>query len=294
MKRTLARLAGFLFSLVLTACGDLPTASPASDLAGAGPVLSGDCMLQDDRTFLSPPETPIWVDGCDWYQDCGGDCMAGAGKTPADGSSVQGCTGGGDDGGGGPIGDGDAPGGPGGGSGGDDGGGGDDGSGSKICPDYGCPPPDDPACDPAIDPDCEQPLTQADSATILNAIATMLRPASSFTDSIARRDCEQMRTWFNNAFAAGAVYRGASDSDHYGMYNSDNSNIHFDPLTLDGANAGDQDAIREIAITGLHEAAHAMGFLHPTPPTFDAQGRDYYVDHPFNRLNPGPNSCVPR
>lgn len=142
------------------------------------------------------------------------------------------------------------------------------------------------------------PLTHTDSATIRNALATMLRPAAAFTDSVARRDCEQMTSWFNAAFAAGDVFRGAYDSNsltdpaHYGMYN--NGNIHFDPAGLDAANAGDVEAIREIAITALHEAAHRLGYAHLTPPTFDAQGRDYYVDHPFNRLNPGPNSCVPR
>jgi hypothetical protein len=37
-----------------------------------------------------------------------------------------------------------------------------------------------------------------------------------------------------------------------------------------------------------------LGHRHPTAPTFDSQGRDYYTDPPFHRLNPGSNSCVPR
>ncbi len=98
------------------------------------------------------------------------------------------------------------------------------------------------------------------------------------------------------------MFRGAFDSDatndpygsHYGMYN--NGNIHYDPAGLDAANAGNTDAIREVALTALHEAAHRMGYNHPagTGPTFDVLGRDYYTAAPFNRLNPGPNSCVAR
>lgn len=73
-----------------------------------------------------------------------------------------------------------------------------------------------------------------------------------------------------------------------------NGNIHFDPAQLNLANSGNVEAIREIAITALHEGAHRAGHSHPTNPTFDAQGRDDYTDTPFNRLNPGPNSCVAR
>lgn len=78
------------------------------------------------------------------------------------------------------------------------------------------------------------------------------------------------------------------------MYDPTTRHIHFDPLGLDAANAGNDRAIMEVAITGLHEGAHRAGYRHPTPPTFDSQGRDYYIDYPFNHLNPGPNSCIPR
>jgi hypothetical protein len=180
------------------------------------------------------------------------------------------------------------------------------GTGDPFDPGGGGPPPppaDDPdsPCDPAIHPDCEKPLTAQDSTTINDVLANLLRPAAQFTDSIARAECAQMRSAFERAFAQGKVFRGAFDSDttndpygsHWGMYSA-SGGIHFDPILLNGANGGDAEARRELAITALHEAAHWSGYRHPTAPTFDAQGRDYYTDPPFNRLNPGPNSCVAR
>jgi hypothetical protein len=104
---------------------------------------------------------------------------------------------------------------------------------------------------------------------------------------------------FNTALASGKVFRGNTESagteqdpEHYGAYYA--GRIHFDPDGLAAANAGNQAAQLEIAITALHEGAHTQNKSHPAGPTWDAQGRDSYVDPPFDRLNPGPNSCIPR
>lgn len=157
------------------------------------------------------------------------------------------------------------------------------------------------ACDPKIHPDCEKPLTGADSAAIGQALADHLRPAAQFTDSLARKDCEQMARWFRDAMQAGAVVRGAFDSNftndvnrHYGSYSRQTGKIHFDPWLLSAAAEGDAYALRQLAITALHEAAHKAGNQHPSGFTSDGRGNDYYVDPPFHRLNPGENSCVPR
>lgn len=275
-----------LLPLALAACGDLPTNSSAPDVAGAGPLQTGGCTWLADGSVSCPPIQPIW-DDCDPYHfDCGeDDCITSTGG--AESATIQSCGGGG--------------GGTGAGSGDDESGGGSGGGtgtpGSPLCPDYGCTPP----CDPAIHPNCEKPLTTSDTATINLVLREFLRPATAFTDSTARKDCVQMETWFRDALAAGAVFRGAFDSDatndpygsHYGMA-TPGGNIHFDPLALEAANAGSADARREVAITALHEAAHRQGFHHPTYPKFDSLGRDSYSDPPFHRLSPGPNSCVPR
>lgn len=168
-------------------------------------------------------------------------------------------------------------------------------------PDGGGRPPGDtvPTCDPQIDPDCEKPLTAQDSSTINKALATMLRPASAFTDSVSRQQCAALEAAFRRALADGAVFRGRFDSNgtnhpqggHFG-YTGLDGRIHFDPWLLDEANTGNPLAIRQIAITGLHEVGHRVGFNHGEP-TWDGLGRSYYTEQPFSRMNPGENSCVP-
>jgi hypothetical protein len=133
MKRAvLLRLSALLLPLFLAAaCGDLPTATSAPDLAGAGPMLSGECIPNDDGLYICPPISGGGGGECDEYHyDCGGDdCISSSGPGALDAATVQGCTGGG--GGGGTIGDGGGTGGGGGGSGG--------GTGTAPpCPDFGC------------------------------------------------------------------------------------------------------------------------------------------------------------
>jgi hypothetical protein len=92
-----------------------------------------------------------------------------------------------------------------------------------------------------------------------------------------------MLAQFNASNAAGSVFRGGSNTTHYGaMYND---RIHFDPQYLDAAAAGGATALREIANTALHEAAHVLGFSHPAGPTWSG-GQDYYSDVPFKPLEP--------
>lgn len=85
------------------------------------------------------------------------------------------------------------------------------------------------------------------------------------------------------------MFRGGTNTTHFGAVH--NNRIHFDPEYLEFAAAGDVDAQREIANTALHEAAHVLGFDHPTPPVWVGE-QDYYSDAPFNLLSPGPNSCI--
>jgi hypothetical protein len=142
-------------------------------------------------------------------------------------------------------------------------------------------------------------LTSADSATINNALASQLR--TTFSDTTAARVCGEIAGLFRSALAGGFVFRGGYDSNttdpeglHYGAYDPNTRHIHYDPAGLDAANGGNPTALLEVAITALHEGAHWGGFTHPAGPTFDSAGRDSYTDYPFNHLNPGPNSCIPR
>lgn len=257
MRRSLA-----VFSAVLltAGCADKVT-SPAPAVGGvmldatpSGCVSDGTCPI-DGVIVIGQPGTG----GGSWSGGGGGGGSDG-GDDPGDGqcmtsyadhgATVQGC----------------------------DGGGGDP---------YDPPPSEE--CDPRIDPDCEQPLTSADSTTLATALANYVRPASAIADTTARRQCQEMLTQFNASYAAGNVFRGGSNTSHYGATYLDR--IHFDPEWLDAAAAGDATALREIANTALHEAAHVLGYDHPNGATWSG-GQDYYSDPPFNLLSPGPNSCI--
>jgi hypothetical protein len=255
-----------LFALIVAAaCADGPTTPERMRAGDAGP--STDYML-DPITVIGTPQEPT----CDPYTDpnwCEGDdggdqCMTSTDPGTSDPELVyvsSGCTGPG-------------TGGPGGGD-----------PGGSTNPDDG----ETVNCDPVTDPECEKPLTSADSTAIANALASYLRPTAEIQDTTARRQCEEMRRQFNASYALGNVFRGGSDTDHYGaMYND---RIHFDPQYLDAAATGDAVAQREIANTALHEAAHVLGFDHPAGPTWQGT-QDYYTDVPFNLLSPGPNSCI--
>ena len=99
---------------------------------------------------------------------------------------------------------------------------------------------------------------------------------------------------FNAQLAAGNVYRGAYDnpdaSSHYGA--AYGGKIHFDPSGLDAAAAGNSAEQTELAVSALHELLHVIGYHHTDPTWVDH--KDYYAEHPFSRLNPGPNSCIKR
>ena len=154
----------------------------------------------------------------------------------------------------------------------------------------GSVPPDSTsaACDPKTDPKCEQPLTTADSTTILKALKDYVRPDSTIADTTNRRKCKEMRDRFTQSFNAGTVFRGGSDltvGRHYGA--TYESRIHFDPWLLGRAAGGSTSDLRELANTALHEAAHVLRLQHPNGET-----NGIYTDQPFNLLPPEPGVCI--
>lgn len=277
MRKLALRLIALAGTLgTLAACADNPTAlehgQPPQNPAPRdrplldhqtvqGCVSDGVCTIEPIEVNPGPGQCDPWT-SLDWCGD-GGDCVSsGPGAAPEHQGTMD-C--------GDPY-DPDAPKPP-------------PSSAPKVCPDYGCPPP----CNPATDPDCEQPLTFADLGTINDAIATYVRLPSEIADTIARRQCEEMLRQFNASLVGGAVFRGGTNTTHYGAFY--NNRIHYDPEYLDFAAGGDATSQREIANTSLHEAAHVLGYGHPTPPTW-VGSQDYYSDAPFNLLSPGPNSCI--
>lgn len=275
-------IGGCMDAVTLPAGGD----QRATDAAAVAPLQDGQLSyVCCDPVVIIVPRCDPYME-LDWCKDDGGECISsqpGTENPDGDDLGLAGC---GEFGGGGSGGS-TLP------------GGGGTTPRPKPCPDYGCPPPDG-TCDPAIHPTCEKPLTSTDSATINNALAAMLR--TTFSDTTAARACAELAGLFRNAFAGGYVFRGDFDSnatndpqgEHYGAYNPTTRHIHYDPWGLDAANRGDPAAILEVAITALHEGAHWGGYRHPAGPTFDATGRDFYTEYPFNHLNQGPNSCIPR
>lgn len=156
-------------------------------------------------------------------------------------------------------------------------------------------------CDPSLDPACEKPLTETDNANIVNAIETYIRSSAEIVDrDNARSQCKAMLDKFNSMLAASPplVFRGSSKTQpgdpgidpHTGAYDPSTGHMHFEPDLLDQAAAGDAKALREIANTALHEAAHALGFEHgdsvPSP-----WGPLYTEDY-YNKLDAGDDSCM--
>lgn len=157
-------------------------------------------------------------------------------------------------------------------------------------------PPTQEDCHADLDARCNVPLTPADSTIIRESLARFKRPANQFTDSIARRHCDELFAGFEQAMANGQVFRGLYDTtdstSHYGE--TWQGHFHIDPTTLNAAEAGDTTAMKDgVAVTALHETGHLMGFDHPNGETWIG-GQDYYSDYPFNLVNPGPNTCIVR
>ena len=169
------------------------------------------------------------------------------------------------------------------------GGGGGGGDGGRTPPDS-----TEEDCYASSDPNCLQPLRSADSSAIRTALANYRRSPTEFTDSIAQRECTEMYDRFQQMFADGDIYRGLYDSPdstgHYGTYFR--GSIHFDPQWLVDAAGGDTVALKEIAVTAYHEAAHALSYNHGNPTWVGSV--DIYTESYFNRLTPGANSCVKR
>jgi hypothetical protein len=290
----LTPLVGML--LMLGGCGDGPTLSDRPEGAGDAPNLTSGAGAESDEYQTSaccetvvvtvpggapppPPKCDPWT-SLNWCEG-DGDCMTGTLINPHDpevmapSAGSTGCY----YGGGGSV-----PPPP---------------TGPVPCPEYECPPPDG-TCDPRYMAKCEKPLTPADSAALRTAIQRHLKPASQFTDPPKAQQCAQLMGEFDRLFAAGKVFRGASDTReghplspaHVALYSQSSGTMHFEPSALNAANAGDPLAVRNLLNSALHEAAHSLGYGH-TEPVWSGD-YDLYTEAPFDLLSPGTNSCIVR
>lgn len=216
MKRAvLLRLSALLLPLFLAvACGDLPTATRAPDLAGAGPMLSGECIPNGDGLYICPPISGGGGECDEYHYDCGGDdCISSTGPGALDAATVQGCTGG--SGGGGTIGDGGGTGGGGGGS----------GNQAPWCPDNDCSPPpdegalaDDELAD-CIDLGCRlRDPTPGERQRILDLIGTLRTDGfcAEVRESALRMVNRQVQVWDNRTTypETGGTLYGAAPWDY--------------------------------------------------------------------------------
>ena len=278
-------------TVLLLAVGGCTDAVTLPDNAGRAPDVTAVAASQDaapsalccDPIIVIVPRCDPWM-SLDWCEGEGGNC---ASSQPVIGYpdaylGVSSCI---DGGGGGGSGDGRLP------------GGGGTTPKPNPCPDYGCTPPPT-TCNPQYDPDCNQPLTAQDTATIRTAIQRHMKPASQFTDPVAAQQCAELMNEFNRLYQAGNVFRGNSDTppndpltdQHVGAYDPASGTIHFEPSSLDKANQGDRNAIRNLFNTALHEAGHSLGKLY-TPPLWMGS-HDLYMEAPYSLLSPGTNSCI--
>lgn len=83
-------------------------------------------------------------------------------------------------------------------------------------------------------------------------------------DSQAKTACTQVVAWFEEAMAAGKVFRGGWNTgmppmrgSTLGQYDAADSSFHIDPFFLDSATTPGR--VKYIARTLLHDAAHAYG-----------------------------------
>jgi hypothetical protein len=135
-------------------------------------------------------------------------------------------------------------------------------------------------------------LTDDDKIAIATALNTSLN--RTFTDSRAEEACAEMEGHFRLMWNAGKVFRGISDTEegdqgigpHFGAWHRGTRTIHIDPSFLDAAQEGGAAALREIANTSLHEAAHDLEYEHTSAV------RGFYMEAPFKYLSPGTNSCL--
>jgi hypothetical protein len=152
-------------------------------------------------------------------------------------------------------------------------------------------------CDPQTDPACEEPLTPTDTTTLNSSFRDYLRNPAEIPDTTARRECEEMKTWFDNMVRDKKVFRGSSTTaandphtkPHYGAYDPVTGNMHFEPYVLDSAAMGIPRWMNEVVNTALHEAAHAYGKEHPSG-YMDMGIYQIYSDPYFSRLSPGNNT----
>jgi hypothetical protein len=99
MRSVVARLTVVVVSVILVACGDLPTGDGSVAQTGP-PLFDGECWMNANGSYTCDVQDPAPPECDPYHYDCGGDdCIYSYEPTSPDEATVQGCSGGGGDGG---------------------------------------------------------------------------------------------------------------------------------------------------------------------------------------------------
>ena len=152
-------------------------------------------------------------------------------------------------------------------------------------------PPDTTACPHRTD-GCQQPLTDSDTVALRNAMG---RVKTVFSDSASAAICETLKRRFEEAFAAGKVFRGDTAMPEppplHAAQTVTGGTIHIDGEYLSGAADPSHPAYewyqKSLAAIALHEAAHWTGY----PPHGEAETWNAFTTFPYNYATGGPGAA---
>ncbi len=133
------------------------------------------------------------------------------------------------------------------------------------------PPPEVPFC-PNDDPKCWKIPTKGQKALLRDAWQHRFADSNQITDTIARRECRDLRKWLDVAMATldsptPQIWMGSysdPNSPHASLTAPDKSRFHIDPMLLDSA-AANNGWEKELLAFLLHESAHLAPNLKSHP-----------------------------
>lgn len=154
---------------------------------------------------------------------------------------------------------------------------------------------------------CLTPLDDTLKAIIWDSLDQYLRPSNQIADTLARRECQTLRHWFNevrawddtNSIAWPVIYKGRTDSISLGSQPHDAQAagigspgapipFHVDPkVTIKiGSVPGKKNLLKSL----LHEIAHAWGGVDHDTTLSEAQAG--YPNSPYFRSLHAAQACI--
>ena len=154
---------------------------------------------------------------------------------------------------------------------------------------------------------CLTPLDDTLKAIIWDSLDQYLRPLNQIADTLARRECNTLRQWFNevrawddtNSIAWPIIYKGRTDSISIGSQPHDAQAagtgspgspvpFHLDPKVIQ--KVGHIPGRKVLLESLLHEGAHSWGGLEHDTTTAEAQAG--YPNTPYFRSLHAAGACI--